>query len=66
MSNLPTVDPLKAAQRHNQKLSSQLVESQFRETNLEVLAEALRDERDAARSELSKAQSELEKLKGDQ
>lgn len=51
MSNLPTVDELKIAQRHNQKLSIQLSEAVFRETQLEVLAEAIRDERDAAVAE---------------
>lgn len=53
MSNLPKVDPLKASQRHNQKLSTELSESAFRETHLELLAESLRDERDAALAELA-------------
>ncbi len=62
MSNLPKVDPLKASQRHNQKLSTELSEGAFRETHLELLAEALRDERDAARTELAELkQSQGEK-----
>lgn len=58
MSNLPELDPLKIAQRHNQKLTTQLNDAQYRETNLEILAEALRDERDAARNELATLKSE--------
>lgn len=53
MSNLPTVDNLKASQRQNQKLATLLTESLYRETQLELLAEALRDERDEAHTELA-------------
>jgi hypothetical protein len=61
MSNLPTVDALKASQRHIQKLSTQLNEGAFRETHLELLAEALRDERDAALAELADLKKQGEK-----
>lgn len=53
MSNLPTLDSLKVAQRHIEKLSTRVAESEYRETKLEILAETLRDERDAARAEVA-------------
>jgi len=59
MSELPTIDPLKVAKREAEKLRSQVADSSFRETQLEVLAEALRDERDEAVQQRDEA---LEKL----
>lgn len=55
MSELPTIDPLKVAKREADKLRTQLADANYRETQLEILAEALRDERDEAREALAKA-----------
>jgi hypothetical protein len=54
MSQLPEVDMRTVAQRLSLKLSDQI----FQTTQLEVLAEALRDERDSALSELTQLKSE--------
>jgi len=59
MSALPTIDPLKVAQRSIQKLEAGLKESQNNETHLEILAEALRDERDELDTKLTEALSKL-------
>jgi hypothetical protein len=58
MSNLPAVDNLKVAQRSIQKLTTQISEGMHRESQLEILAEALRDERDAARSQVEQLQQQ--------
>lgn len=55
MSELPTIDPLKVAKREAEKLRSQVAEASYRETQLEVLAEALRDERDEFEKKLNEA-----------
>jgi len=62
MSNLPAVDNLKVAQRSIQKLTTQISEGMHRESQLEILAEALRDERDAARSQVE----QLKQQQGEQ
>lgn len=53
MSELPVIDAHKVAQREVEKLRAQITEANYREAKLEVLAEALRDERDAARAEIA-------------
>lgn len=62
MSNLPTVDPQKVLQRNNQKLTTSLSDATLRESQLEILAEALRDERDKALADLA----ELQQKQGEQ
>jgi len=56
MSEIPAIDELKVAKREAEKLRRQVAEASFRETQLEVLAEALRDERDEARRALAAVQ----------
>jgi hypothetical protein len=60
MSELPTIDPLKVAQRTAQKRLEELTQSKFNETQLEVLAEALRDERDEAVGKVAELTAKLE------
>lgn len=48
MSELPQIDPLKVAQKDVAKLEAELRASRNRESQLETLAEALRDQRDEA------------------
>jgi hypothetical protein len=57
MSTLPAIDPLKVAERKIQKLSAELAESKDIETRLEILAEALRDERDEARAKAAELEA---------
>lgn len=57
MSSLPTIDQSKVASRLVTKLSEVISQS----TQLEILAEALRDERDDANRKLNEA---LSKIKG--
>lgn len=59
MSELPTIDPLKVAKREADKLRSQVAEASYRETQLEVLAEALRDQRDEFEGKLNEALAKL-------
>jgi hypothetical protein len=60
MSELPQIDGLKVAERVIQKqdtviekLINEAKEARIRETQLELLAEALRDQRDALRESLT-------------
>lgn len=62
MSDLPQIDPLKVAKREADKLRSQVAEASYRETQLEVLAEALRDERDEFESKLTEALDKITQL----
>lgn len=62
MSELPTIDPLKVAQRSAQKYRSELAESKDMVTQLEILAEALRDERDEAVEKLGTANARIAEL----
>lgn len=59
MPELPTIDPLKVAKREADKLRSQVAEASYRETQLEVLAEALRDQRDEFEGKLNEALAKL-------
>jgi hypothetical protein len=59
MSELPKIDELKVEKKNVQKLRLNLAESENRESTLEALAEALRDERDEARAKLAEAESKL-------
>jgi chromosome segregation ATPase len=59
MSELPTIDSLKVAQRKLSKQAARITELEDNETNLEILAEALRDQRDEARSQLAEAERKL-------
>lgn len=54
MTALPQIDPAQVAQ----KLLSKNSELTFQVTQLEVLAEALRDERDAARTKVAELEAE--------
>lgn len=56
MSELPTIDSANLLERENQKLRSLYLESLRRESQLELLAEALRDERDNYQRELTQVQ----------
>jgi hypothetical protein len=60
MSELPQIDPLKVAQREVAKLSADLAEYRTRETQLEILAEALRDQRDEALAGLQELRDKLD------
>jgi hypothetical protein len=52
LSDLPQIDPLKVAQKDVTKLEAEVRASRNRESQLETLAEALRDERDEALKKL--------------
>lgn len=54
MSDLPTIDPSKLSDAMYNKLASQNLELLRQMVSLELLATALRDERDAAREELAR------------
>lgn len=58
MSELPQIDPLKVAQREVYKLQNELQDYRKRETQLEILAEAIRDERDEARAQLEELRNQ--------
>jgi hypothetical protein len=58
MSALPEIDEVKAAHRELGKLREQIAAATNREARLEILAEALRDERDAARARVSELEAE--------
>lgn len=58
MSALPEIDELKAAQRELEKLRQQVLAATNRESRLEILAEALRDERDAAQARVAELEAE--------
>lgn len=60
MSELPQLDPAKILERDNLKLEAENRELKKRETHIELLAEALRDERDEAREEVTRLQAVLE------
>jgi hypothetical protein len=60
MSNLPEIDP----EQIEQKLLTRLAEQTKHMVRLEVLAEALRDERDSARRERDHYSSMVEELHG--
>lgn len=62
MSELPTIDPLNVANREAEKLRTLVAEGIHRETQLEILAEALRDERDEAIGRLGTANSRITEL----
>lgn len=55
MSELPQIDPIKVAQKDIAKLEAEVRASRNRESQLEALAEALRDQRDEALSKLEDA-----------
>lgn len=59
MSELPQIDPLKVALREAAKLRDLLSESTLRESQLEILAEALRDQRDELQKELDVLRTEV-------
>lgn len=58
MSTLPSIDPNKVSQRLLTKASEYLLQT----IQLEILAEALRDERDGYQSELSEARDRVREL----
>jgi hypothetical protein len=58
MSALPEINELKAAHREIGKLREQVAAATNREARLEVLAEALRDERDEALAKLDESAAE--------
>lgn len=53
MTDLPEIDPNKASEHLINKLATENLELRKQLVSLELLATALRDERDAARSELT-------------
>lgn len=55
MSELPQIDPLKVAQKDIAKLEAEVRASRNRESQLETLAEALRDQRDEALAKLEES-----------
>lgn len=57
MSELPNLDETKVLQRAYANLAKQLSDALLREAHLEILAEALRDQRDSARSNLEELQN---------
>lgn len=57
MSELPQIDAQKSIERLSHKFAAQLAESVVRESNLELLAEALRDERDALRERVTEVEN---------
>jgi hypothetical protein len=58
MSALPEIDELKVAKRELDKLRQQVLTGNNREAHLEILAEALRDERDALANEIAELKAE--------
>lgn len=58
MSELPVIDELKAAHREIGKLREQVVSATTRESQLEILAEALRDQRDEALAKVAELEAE--------
>lgn len=60
MSDLPQIDPLKAAHREISKLREEIEGYRSREAQLEILAEAIRDERDEARQGLEDLRNGLD------
>ncbi len=60
MSELPQIDPLKVALKDAGKLEAELKASRNRESQLEVLAEALRDQRDDYQKQLEEAATRAE------
>lgn len=58
MSALPEIDELKAAHRELSKLREQVAAATNREARIEILAEALRDERDEALAKLAEQAAE--------
>lgn len=63
MSTLPVIDELKVHRREIEKLRQQLLASFTRESHLEILAEALRDERDEALKQISELKDKTAKEK---
>jgi len=59
MSELPQIDPVKAAHREISKLREEVEGYRTREAQLEILAEAIRDERDEARAGLEDLRNRL-------
>ena len=63
MSQLPKIDQLKVQQRINEKLTAELAQakkiSASNESSLELLAEALRDERDEAVAKVAELEKRL-------
>lgn len=63
MSQLPQIDQLKVQQRINEKLTAELAQakkiSASNESSLELLAEALRDERDEAVAKVAELEKRL-------
>lgn len=57
MSALPEIDPLKVAQKDIVKLEAEVRASRNRESQLETLAEALRDQRDELETQLAEART---------
>lgn len=64
-SELPTIDPLKVAQKEIAKLEAEVRASRNRESQLETLAEALRDERDEYKSLRDEISAERDALKAE-
>lgn len=58
MSALPEIDEVKAAHREIGKLREQVAAATNRESRLEILAEALRDERDEAQARVAELEAE--------
>ena len=65
MSNLPQLDPSKILERENLKLEAENKELKKRETHIELLAEALRDQRDEALEEVTRLQTLLNEADGE-
>lgn len=58
LSELPQIDPLKVAHKDIIKLEAEVKASRNRESQLETLAEALRDQRDEFEKQLAEARAE--------
>lgn len=58
MSELPQIDPAKILQKTVGKLEQELSASRNRESHLEALAEAIRDQRDEALAKLEESATE--------
>lgn len=65
MLELPQIDPAKILERDNLKLEADNREYRKQITHLELLAEALRDQRDAALEENERLQAALENSSGE-